>query len=269
MTAKPTGYAENLIVLPVLLFMFVGVSIVWRVYSIDRLALHFDVVLLLCSMVLLERIYPYRSAVSQKSLLARDIIISLINVYLTGLVAGMILLPVFRFLPEYFFGRKLVFASPEQLGPFWLQVIVSLLAISFGRYWLHRLQHEVSFLWRFHAYHHRVTDIQALNGPVSHPVDFAIRHMLVFVPISVVGFTPSALLVSVPIAFVTATLSHWSADVRGGVFNYLLSTPEVHRWHHAVEIPQGHKILGQLRRRVHVLGSNIRYIPFAVQGRHC
>ena len=35
--------------------------------------------------------------------------------------------------------------------------------------------------------------------------------------------------------------SHCAADIKGGVLNYVFMTPEVHRWHHAVDVPVGHK----------------------------
>jgi sterol desaturase/sphingolipid hydroxylase (fatty acid hydroxylase superfamily) len=38
----------------------------------------------------------------------------------------------------------------------------------------------------------------------------------------------------------SALLSHCGGDVKGGVLNYLFVTPEVHRWHHAVDVPQGY-----------------------------
>jgi sterol desaturase/sphingolipid hydroxylase (fatty acid hydroxylase superfamily) len=53
-----------------------------------------------------------------------------------------------------------------------LQIVVIVLSVSFFRYWMHRLQHTNSFLWELHSYHHRTTDLKALSGGVSNPVDF-------------------------------------------------------------------------------------------------
>jgi len=109
--------------------------------------------------------------------LIRDISSTLVNLFVTGTVAGMVFLPVLVVFPEYLFGRGLVFSSPDQLGPFWLQVPVTLLFVSLFRYWMHRLQHKVSFLWELHSYHHRVTDLKASNLLVSHPIDYALRNI--------------------------------------------------------------------------------------------
>jgi sterol desaturase/sphingolipid hydroxylase (fatty acid hydroxylase superfamily) len=199
-----------------------------------------DTLLILATMVILERIYTYRYAVSQRSVQARDVISNVVNLYVTGAVTGMIVLPVLAFFPEHFLGRKLVLASPAQLGPVWLQVLVIILSVSFFRYWMHRLQHSVPFLWELHSYHHRVTDIQASNTYVSHPIDFALRNVVIFLLLGVIGFSPFALLIAVPATNISGTFSHCGGDVKGGLLNYLFVTPEVHRWHHSAEIPEGY-----------------------------
>jgi ornithine lipid hydroxylase len=240
MTNKTFFYVSSLLIVPVLFAGFYGVRFLGRVYAIDQWVPKWDTLLILAIMVVLERIYTYRYAVSQRSVQARDVISNVVNLYVTGAVTGMIVLPVLAFFPEYFFGRKLVFASPAQLGPVWLQVLVIILSVSFFRYWMHRLQHSVPFLWELHSYHHRVTDIQASNTYVSHPIDFALRNVVIFLLLGVIGFSPFALLIAVPATNISGTFSHCGGDVKGGLLNYLFVTPEVHRWHHSAEVPEGY-----------------------------
>jgi sterol desaturase/sphingolipid hydroxylase (fatty acid hydroxylase superfamily) len=159
----------------------------------------------------------------------------------TGAVVAVAVLPVLLFFPEHFLGRKFFLASPEQLGPFWLQVVLILLLVSFFRYWIHRLQYSVEFLWELHSYHHRVTDLKALNTDVSNPIDFALRNVVIFLVLGVIGFDPIAILITVPATGVSAAISHWGADVKGGLLNYFFVTQEVHRWHHSAKVPEGHK----------------------------
>src|SRR5215510_15248493 len=186
MTNRTVFYISSLMLVPVLFVAFYGVRFLGRVYAIDQWVPKWDTLLILAAMVVVERIYTYKYAVSQKSVATRDVISNVVNLYVTGAVTGMIVLPVLVFFPQHFLGRKLVLASPEQLGPVWLQVIVILLSVSFIRYWIHRLQHSVPFLWKLHAYHHRVTDLQGSNTFVSHPIDFALRNTLVFLILGVV-----------------------------------------------------------------------------------
>ena len=240
MTNKTIFYVSSLLIVPVLFVAFYGVRFLGRVYAIDQWVPKWDTLLILATMVGLERIYTYRYAVSQRSVQARDVISNVVNLYVTGALTGMIVLPVLAFFPEHFLGRKLVLASPAQLGPVWLQVLVIILSVSFFRYWMHRFQHSVPFLWELHSYHHRVTDIQASNTYVSHPIDFALRNVVIFLLLGVIGFSPFALLIAVPATNISGTFSHCGGDVKGGLLNYLFVTPEVHRWHHSAEVPEGY-----------------------------
>jgi sterol desaturase/sphingolipid hydroxylase (fatty acid hydroxylase superfamily) len=240
MTNRTVFYVSSLLIVPVLFSAFYGLRFLGRVYAIDQWVPKWDTLLILAIMVGLERVYTYKYAVSQRSLATRDVISNLVNLYVTGAVTGMIVLPVLAFFPEHFLGRKLVLASPGQLGPVWLQVLAIILVVSFSRYWVHRLQHSISFLWELHSYHHRVTDIQASNTYVSHPIDFALRNVLIFLLLGVIGFSPLALLIAVPATNISGTFSHCGGDVKGGLLNYLFVTPEVHRWHHSVKVPEGY-----------------------------
>jgi sterol desaturase/sphingolipid hydroxylase (fatty acid hydroxylase superfamily) len=238
-SSKTIFYISSVLILPVL-YVFFYILQVWTKGSVIESWLKWDRLLIIASIIVMERIYTYRYAVSQKAVLGRDIIANIVTIYLVYPVTAMIVLPLLAFIPEHFLGRKLVFASPDQLGPFWLQIVVIVLSVSFFRYWMHRLQHTNSFLWELHSYHHRTTDLKALNGGVSNPVDFALRNVIIFLILGMIGFDPYAILLAVAASNISGLFSHCGADVKGGVLNYLFVTPEVHRWHHAVDVPQGY-----------------------------
>jgi sterol desaturase/sphingolipid hydroxylase (fatty acid hydroxylase superfamily) len=240
-SARSIAYLSSLVILPVLYVFFYAIHVSPQGHAIEQWLPRWDRLLLLGAVIILERIYTYRYAVSQRAVLPRDIISNVVNLYVTGAVAAIIVLPFLLYFPEHFLGRKFVFASPGQLGPLWFQVVVILLSVSLFRYWMHRWQHANEFLWSLHSYHHRVTDLKATNAEVSNPIDFALRNILVFLVLGVVGFEPFAILVAFPATNIIATFSHCGGDVRGGILNYLFVTPEVHRWHHSAEVPEGHK----------------------------
>jgi sterol desaturase/sphingolipid hydroxylase (fatty acid hydroxylase superfamily) len=240
MTNKTFFYVSSLVIIPAFFVLFLIARILGRVYAIDQWVPKWDTLLMIATMIIIERIYTYKSAVSQKSVLSRDVIANVVNLYVTGAVTGMIVLPALVFLPEHLLGRRLVFASPGLLGPVWFQVSLLLLSISFVRYWIHRVQHTVPFLWELHAYHHRVTDLQATNTFVSHPIDFALRNVVVYLVLGIIGFNPLALLIAVPASGIPGTFSHCGGDVKGGLLNFLFVTPEVHRWHHSAKVPEGY-----------------------------
>jgi sterol desaturase/sphingolipid hydroxylase (fatty acid hydroxylase superfamily) len=240
MSTKNVLYISSLAVLPVLYVIFTLMHVSAQGHAIEQWLPRWDRLLLLVAVLILERVFAYRNAVSQRAVLTRDIISNAVNLYLTGAVAALIVVPVLLFFTQLFLGRKLIFASPEQLGPLWFQVIVILLTVSLFRYWMHRWQHNNEFLWSLHSYHHRVTDLTATNTEVSNPIDFALRNIVVFLVLGVIGFDAFAILLTVPAMNVVAAFSHCAGDVKAGFLNYLFVTPEVHRWHHTAEVPQGY-----------------------------
>jgi sterol desaturase/sphingolipid hydroxylase (fatty acid hydroxylase superfamily) len=240
MPAKKMFYLSSLLMLPLLYVLFSAIHVATRSLPIEQWLPKWDRLLILVTIIGLERLYTYRYAVSQRSVLTRDIIANIVNLYVTGAVAAFVVLPFLAFLPQHFLGRKFVFASPDQLGPFWLQLATIMLVVSFFRYWMHRWQHTNAFLWELHSYHHRVTDLKASNGEVSNPIDFALRNILIFLALGLIGFNPFAILLAFTITQTTAVFSHCGGDVRGGFLNYLFMTPEVHRWHHSANVPEGY-----------------------------
>ena len=251
------------LILPVLFAALFFVRLETYDTPIDQWLPRWDSLLMIGSLMFLERVYAHSRAVSQRHVLSRDIVSTLVNIYVTASVVAFILLPIFVFFLQIFLERGSAFASSAQLGPIWLQILIVIVVISFCRYWIHRLQHKVPFLWELHSYHHRVTDLTGLNILVSHPLDFALRNVVILVVLMVVGFHPLAFLVAIPFTQIAGYVSHCAADIRGGLQNYVFATPEVHRWHHAETVPEGHKYAGQLRRRVFLLGHPVRHLPFA------
>src|SRR5215471_4702631 len=240
MSGKKLFCLSSLLILPFFYVLFYCARLVMRGQPMEE-ALKWEGLLLLVTLIVLERVYTYKYSVSQKQVLARDITATIVNKYVTGFVTAALVVPILVYVPQHFLGRKYFLASPDQLGPFWLQVLLIVFSVSFFRYWMHRWQHSNEFLWSLHSYHHQVKDLQALNTYVSHPIDFALRNVLVYLVLGIIGFDPLVLLLAVPATNVSGTFSHCGADLKAGPLNYFLVTPEVHRWHHSAEVPEGHK----------------------------
>lgn len=231
---------SSLIILPLLYVIFAGLHLETAGTAIEHWLPKYDRLVILFTVVALEQVFVYRYAQSQRAVLKRDIIANVVNIYLNGLVTAFLLLPILLFATEHGLGRKTLMASPAELGPLWLQVPLIMIIVSLFRYWMHRWQHTNPFLWELHSYHHRVTDLKASNGEVSNPVDFSLRNIMIFVVLGVVGFDPFALLLAITIVQTTAVFSHCGADIKAGPLNFVFMTPEVHRWHHAVDVPKGY-----------------------------
>jgi hypothetical protein len=65
-------------------------------------------------------------------------------------------------------------------------------------------------------------------------------NVVVFPILGIIGFDAFPILLAVAATDISAFFSHCGADVKGGVLNCLFVTSELHRWHHAADVPQGY-----------------------------
>ena len=117
--------------------------------------------------------------------------------------------------------------------PIWAQVLLKLAAGDFLRYWLHRWSHEHTLLWRLHAVHHHPRKLYSLNVFRFHPADKALQFLCDSLPFILLGVGPTVLAYYFVIYATSGFFQHSNSDLRLGWLNYLVSGPEVHRWHHS------------------------------------
>ncbi len=55
--------------------------------------------------------------------------------------------------------------------PYWVQIPLVIVLSDLGFYWTHRMFHAVPWLWRFHAIHHSIEELDWLAAARVHPVD--------------------------------------------------------------------------------------------------
>jgi sterol desaturase/sphingolipid hydroxylase (fatty acid hydroxylase superfamily) len=106
----------------------------------------------------------------------------------------------------------------------------------------HRSSSSVGQYWnRLISDHHRVTDLQATNTLVSHPIDYALRNVVIFLVLGVIGLNPFALLIAIPATNISGPFPHCGGDVKAGILNYLFVMPS-HRLSlaHVVGLHQPH-----------------------------
>jgi ornithine lipid hydroxylase len=125
-------------------------------------------------------------------------------------------------------------------GRFWptdwplvAQFPLALVVGELGMYWAHRLLHERALGWRFHAVHHSAERLYWLNGMRNHPVDAFFQYFALMAPIVLLGAGADVLALIALYPALHTPLQHSNIAVRAGPLSLLLSTPELHRWHHA------------------------------------
>lgn len=117
--------------------------------------------------------------------------------------------------------------------PLAAQLVLMLLLGDAGRYWGHRLAHELPVLWRFHAVHHSAQRLWWWNATRQHPVDkawFTFTEMLFPVLLGVEG---EVLALYLGVTAVCGFAQHTNIDLKLGPFYWVFNVVELHRWHHS------------------------------------
>ncbi len=120
-----------------------------------------------------------------------------------------------------------------QAWPVWAQAVLMLAAADFLRYWLHRAAHRYPPLWRLHAVHHSPERLYWLNVGRFHPLEKALQMMLDTLPFMLVGVGPEVIALYFVFYAVNGFFQHSNIELRFGWLNWLVSSAELHRWHHA------------------------------------
>lgn len=113
----------------------------------------------------------------------------------------------------------------------WLQMIEVIVLSDFLIYWAHRLQHQVGFLWRFHAVHHSAEHLDWLAAHREHPLDSIYTVGIINLPAFLLGFDLATIEGLIAFRGIWAIYIH-SNGLPIGPLRILIGAPELHHWHH-------------------------------------
>lgn len=119
--------------------------------------------------------------------------------------------------------------------PIWLQTVEVVIISDIGFYVAHRLEHSVPFLWRFHAIHHSIEELDALAAHRVHPLDQLFVKATSLLPVFALGFSAVPIVVANLIYFWQALLIHSNIRIGFGPLRWIVASPLFHHWHHANE----------------------------------
>jgi ornithine lipid hydroxylase len=127
---------------------------------------------------------------------------------------------------------------------FALQIIIATLVIEFLRYWAHRAHHSLKPLWWLHAMHHSSERLYTMNNFRYHPLNHTINFALSVFPLMLIGVPSEVLFGYMAITQPILMLQHANIDLRSGWLNYVVSTNELHRWHHSTKATEANANYG-------------------------
>jgi sterol desaturase/sphingolipid hydroxylase (fatty acid hydroxylase superfamily) len=209
-----------------------GFSILVSTYTPVLLA-----ALIMCS---LEFFIPYRKNWNAES---EDVKNDLLYM---GLV--QVMLP--KFLSFFFAITLIAYLQPTNLQiwpnhlPHYIQAILVLLGADFLRYWLHVASHKCNILWKLHSVHHSPSKLYWINVARFHPVEKILQFLLEVLPFIVLGVGQEVLSLYFIFYAVNGFFQHSNIALRLGFLNYIVSGPELHRWHHSVVIRESNQNYG-------------------------
>lgn len=119
--------------------------------------------------------------------------------------------------------------------PLWLQLIEVLLLADLGFYLTHRAFHSFPTLWRFHAVHHSIEEMDWLAAARVHPIDQIITKSASLLPCFALGFSEWAIGAFAMLYFWHSLLLHSNIRLGFGPLRWLIASPDFHHWHHARE----------------------------------
>ena len=104
-----------------------------------------------------------------------------------------------------------------------------------GSYWGHRLTHTVPQLWRFHAVHHSIEQMDWVASGRLHPIDSAFTQAFTVMPLFLLGFGGGVFAGVAIFVTLLALFQHANVRIRFPYLRWVINTPEWHHWHHSID----------------------------------
>lgn len=224
--------ALSYLIYPTTILLTVSTYAVWSAAATNPAISAFGSVILGLSLIaLFEYRIPYQSSWHPKKIhVTHDLIyISMIQVLLPrllGFIAAIMLAGQI--------GESAPLASLwPSTWPVAAQVLLLVVLADFMRYWLHRMSHTFSPLWRLHAVHHSVDRLYWLNTSRFHPIEKTLQFFLDTLPFILLGVDIRIIGFWFVIYSVNGFFQHSNIQLQFGWLSSIFSTAEMHRWHHS------------------------------------
>lgn len=109
--------------------------------------------------------------------------------------------------------------------------IIAIILADLSYYWMHRLEHQIRFLWTLHSVHHSSVEFDLTTGLRLSWLE-GLLEWIFFVPLVLIGFDAIQVLVSIITVVAYQTWIHTEKIGKLGWVDKVLNTPSVHRVHH-------------------------------------
>ncbi len=117
--------------------------------------------------------------------------------------------------------------------PWLVQVMMVIVILEFGQYWMHRLMHNSTPFWLTHAPHHHITQLNAAKGAVGNPIELFLISLSV---LAFFDFDNTALFAGLNTLNVISTFAHANVKANPPIwYSFFFTTIRHHSLHHSTD----------------------------------
>ena len=118
-----------------------------------------------------------------------------------------------------------------------LTLLAGFLLLDFLRYAVHRCEHVVPLVWRFHALHHSDPDVDATTSVRHHPLEYLVASTIYWIALVLLDVPAFVALVHIIAVFGMTFFQHGNIRLPERLEHWLqpvLVTTDMHRIHHSI-----------------------------------
>jgi len=125
--------------------------------------------------------------------------------------------------------------------------LAGFLFLDLANYLVHRCEHAVPFLWRFHALHHSDPDVDVTTSLRHHPIEYLLASAVYWLAIIMLDMPAVVVLGHGLAVFSASAVQHGNVRLPQWLERWLqpvLATTDMHRIHHSVVFDQANSNYG-------------------------
>lgn len=124
--------------------------------------------------------------------------------------------------------------------PGWSQLLIIFVLRDFMQWNIHRLYHNVGWMWEFHKVHHSTKEMGFAALLRYHWMENILYRSLEYIPLAMIGFGISDFFIVHIFTLVAGQIGHANLNIPLGKLKYIFNGPQMHLWHHAKDLPASH-----------------------------
>ena len=187
----------------------------------------------------LERVAPWRREQrAARRGIVQDLFWLVFNGHYLGLILALGTGQIVQGLNAMFHRAGLPVPESLELAagwPLWTQFVVFLVLKDFVEWNIHRMLHNVPWLWEIHKLHHSIEELDWIGNFRFHWGEVIVYKTLSYLPLVLLGVDGRVLLSIAVLWTVMLDVNHANLPISWGPLRYLLNSPKMYVWHHDVK----------------------------------